>query len=158
MLKPIITRAASARVGSKRLLNEYLKALSEHPIGTERPWFWRLNHLKAEKDSAPSCPPILSKMGLDSVQSPHTRMQLRRGPRRPLHLLCQLTSLPARLMEWRAGMLCFGPGSLAQDIAQAVLIAQLLAALSDGIRSTLYPNAPADSRSLSDQCWGPRRI
>jgi hypothetical protein len=35
-------------------------------------------------------------------------------------------------MEWRAGMLCFSLGSLPQGIAQAVLIAQLLAtALKD---------------------------
>jgi hypothetical protein len=35
----------------------------------------------------------LRKMVLDAVQSPHTPAQLRQGAR-PVHLLCQPTSLP----------------------------------------------------------------
>jgi hypothetical protein len=90
---------------------------------------------------------ILRKMGLDSVQSPHTRRNYAKALD-DLFIFCASQPLSrAGLMEWRVGMLCFGPSSLVQGIAQAALIAQLLTVLSNGSngnRSTLYPNAPAD--------------
>ena len=67
-------------------------------------------------------------MVLDSVQPPHTRRNYAKALD-DLFVFCVSQPLSrARLMEWRAGMLCFSLGSMAQRIAQAALITQLLAA------------------------------